>query len=66
MTDGEIDPLLRRNDVLAVTGLSKTALYKLIKEQGFPRGRQITQQVVGWHRSTVKRWIDELPEAGGK
>lgn len=58
----QLDPLLRRKQVLAVTGLSNSALYREIAEGRFPKPVKITMQIGGWRQSGVQEWIDERPE----
>lgn len=57
----QIDPLLRRPDVLDVTGLTQSTLYRLIKAELFPQPVQITDATVGWRQSEIVQWIDERP-----
>ena len=47
---------LRLPEVKAVTGLSKTTLYTLIREKSFPAPVQVGPRAVGWVRSEVKQW----------
>jgi len=56
-----IDPLLRRPDVLRVTGLSQSAMYRLLRAGEFPRAVQITESTTGWRQSEIISWIDQRP-----
>lgn len=47
---------LRLPDVIAATGLSKTSLYALIRENSFPRPIRLTTRAVAWVRSEVQQW----------
>ncbi|MBN9617676.1 MAG: AlpA family transcriptional regulator [Acidobacteriales bacterium] len=47
---------LRLPEVKAVTGLSKTTLYTLIREKSFPAPVQVGPRAVAWVRSEVKQW----------
>lgn len=47
---------LRLPEVKAVTGLSKTSLYTLIRDQNFPAPVRLGPRAVAWVRSEVKRW----------
>lgn len=51
------DRLLRRPEVLAMTGLSKAALYALIERGHFPRPVHIGLRAVAWWRSEVVAWM---------
>lgn len=58
----KIDPLLRRKLVLAVTGLSQSQLYRLIRAGEFPRPVKVSEGSVGWRQSQVAAWIMARPE----
>ena len=47
---------LRLPDVKAVTGLSKTSLYTLIRDRNFPAPVRLGPRAVAWVRSEVKQW----------
>lgn len=54
--------ILRLDDVRRVTGLSKTAVYGLIKRGAFPRPIQLTPRAVGWRVADVDEWVASRPE----
>ena len=58
-----IDPLLRRPDVLRVTGLTQSAMYRLLRAGAFPEPVQITEGTNGWRQSEIIGWIDARPRA---
>jgi prophage regulatory protein len=47
---------LRLPDVKAITGLSKTTIYEMIKEEAFPHPVPIGKRAVGWIEAEVKQW----------
>lgn len=47
---------LRLPEVKAVTGLSKTSLYTLIRDNSFPAPVKLGPRAVAWVRSEVKQW----------
>lgn len=51
------DRLLRRREVQQVTGLSRTALYRLIAAKDFPAQVRLSTNTVGWLYSEVDAWI---------
>ena len=55
---GEVDDLtfMRLPDVIAMTGLSKTSIYELIREKDFPAPVRLTPRAVAWLRFEVRRW----------
>lgn len=57
------DRLLRRREVLELTGLSRTTLWNMEREGRFPRRRQVGKSAVAWSEREVVRWMDGLPLA---
>jgi len=59
--EGKVIPLtrlLRKPEVLHVTGIGHTTLHKLIREGSFPKPVPITGKAVGWVDSEVQKWVD--------
>ncbi len=54
---------LRLPEVKAITGLSKSSLYALIKEKSFPAPVRLAARAVAWVRSEVREWAAERVEA---
>ena len=52
-----VERIIRRNTVLARTGLSRSTLYRKIAEGTFPAQLKISVHGAGWHDSAVDRWI---------
>ena len=50
---------LRLPKVKAVTGLSKSSLYELIRANSFPAPVHLGTRTVAWVASEVKLWADE-------
>jgi predicted DNA-binding transcriptional regulator AlpA len=50
---------LRLPEVKAITGLSKSSLYGLIRENSFPRPVRLGQRAVAWISSEIKQWAAE-------
>lgn len=50
---------LRLPDVKAITGLSKTSLYELIRAKDFPAPVRLAPRAVAWIQSEVKQWAEE-------
>ena len=59
----KLDPLLRREVVLSVTGLSGSSLYRLVRSGDFPRPVAVSPGVNAWRQSAVGQWIADRPEA---
>jgi len=51
------DRLMRRAEVLRVTGLSKSALYRKIGDRTFPSAIALSIHSVAWLESEVEAWI---------
>lgn len=54
---------LRLPEVKAVTGLSKSSLYALIRERSFPAPVRLGARAVAWVRSEVRQWAAERVNA---
>ena len=53
----ETERLLRRDEVLRLTGLSKSTLNKMVKAGTFPAPVRIGTRAVAWRESEVLEWI---------
>ena len=53
----ENERLLRRDEVLRLTGLSKSTLNKMVKAGTFPAPVRIGTRAVAWRESEVLEWI---------
>jgi prophage regulatory protein len=49
--------LLRLPEVLAITGLSRSGLYQLLKVNDFPSQVQLQARSVAWNSAQVQAWI---------
>ena len=60
-----VDRLLRRPEVLHLTGLSgPSALKRAIAEADFPKPVRLTARSIAWRLSSVVEWIGSRPEVG--
>ena len=59
-----MDRLLRRPEVEALTGLSRSCIYSHMKHRQFPRPRRIGRQAVAWLESEIAAWIMSRKLAG--
>ena len=53
--------LLRRQQVEALIGVSRSALYAMMADNRFPRPLQISTRAVRWKRTDVMAWIESRP-----
>ena len=56
--------MLRLRSVILMTSLSKSTLYRLIKQGHFPQPLRLTQRAVRWRREEVDEWLSHRPRSG--
>ncbi len=61
MTDLRTGALLKTADVIALTQLSRTTLYRKRCANAFPKPCQIGNGHLRWRRSDIDKWIEQLP-----
>lgn len=54
----KLDRFMRERDVLEVTSLSRTTLWRLMKNGQFPIAVRISPGRVGWRESTIITWLE--------
>jgi|JTFO01.1.fsa_nt_gb prophage regulatory protein len=54
-----INKIIKLREVSAVTGLSRSSIYRRISENSFPRSVSLGGQAVGWVEAEVQQWILE-------
>ena len=55
--------LLRIDDVISRTGLSRSTIYRMMNDGEFPRSRRVGRQSVVWLETDIAEWIESLPES---
>ena len=55
----ERDKILRMPAIISCTGLSRSTIYRKIKEGTFPAQVHISDHCSGWRASTIERWIKD-------
>jgi predicted DNA-binding transcriptional regulator AlpA len=53
--------ILRTADVIRVTGLSRTTLWRLERQGDFPARLRLGLNSIGWREDEIARWIDARP-----
>lgn len=48
--------LIRLPEVMRMTGLSKTEIYRRMNENRFPKNRKLSPRVAAWRRGDVVDW----------
>jgi len=61
-----IDHMLRREEVQKRTGLSRSAIYRLMREGGFPLPHRVGHRTVRWRESDLEAWLASRPLATGR
>lgn len=55
--------IVRLPAVTAMTGLSKTVIYRRMRAGTFPRAVDLGGRAVGWRLGDVEDWLDSRPSA---
>lgn len=63
-THQQIDRMLRRKEVEAITGRSRSAIYEGIAVGTFPKPVKIGARAVAWTESSIRSWLAERMEGG--
>lgn len=56
--------MIRMEQVVEMTGLSRSMIYKLIADKKFPEGVTLVGRTVGWRRGVVSQWIRNRAKGG--
>ncbi len=52
--------LIRLNEVMRITGLSRSRIYQYISEDKFPDNVSLGGRSVAWVESEIYRWVDSV------
>ncbi len=57
--------ILRRPEVEARTGLSRSTIYELMTKGEFPKQVRLAARAVGWTDSSINEWLEsrQAPDA---
>jgi prophage regulatory protein len=58
--------IIRIRDVIALTGLSRSAIYAAVKAGTFPRQVKLSARSSGWWRGEVVLWLKDRPRSRGR
>ena len=59
------DVLLTRREVERRTGLSRSTLYRKMREGTFPVPLKISERAVRWRESDIRAYVESRPRASG-
>ena len=57
----QIAPLLRLPQVLELTGLGRSTVYRMMSERTFPSPVRLGRRAVGWKSAAVEEWTLSRP-----
>jgi prophage regulatory protein len=57
--------MLRINQVMTITAMSKTTIYRWINANQFPKPINLSSKSVAWLESDINDWIQSKIEAKG-
>lgn len=60
----QLERMLRRPEVEAITARSRSAIYDGIDKGTFPKPVKIGARAVAWPESVIRQWIAERMEGG--
>lgn len=63
-TRPQLERFLRRKEVQAITGRSRSSIYDGIADGTFPKPVKIGARAVAWPESVIRNWIAERMEGG--
>lgn len=52
--------LLTLKEVIAIVGLSKATIYRMINKGEFPDSKKLGARTVRWENVEIQNWIDSL------
>ena len=53
----QFDAILRLPHVLALTGLGRSSIYRLVAQGDLAAPVRLSARAIGWHRSTICQWL---------
>ena len=60
------DVLLTRREVERRTGLSRSTLYRKMRDGTFPAPLKISERAVRWRESDIRTYVDSRPRSYGE
>jgi prophage regulatory protein len=65
MSSEPLDRLLTIKKIAAQTGISRSTIYRRMREGGFPKPLRIGPRATRWPESAIKVWLDGLRSSDG-
>ena len=60
------DIMLRREEVEKMCGLTRSTIYRLMREDKFPLPKRLGPRAVRWSSSEIDAWLAARPRATGE
>lgn len=60
------DKMLRREEVETICGLTRSTIYRLMREDKFPLPKRLGPRAVRWPYSEIEIWLATRPRATGE
>ena len=60
------DKMLRRKEVENICGLTRSTIYRLMREDKFPVGFKVGPRATRWLSSEIESWLANRPRATGE
>ena len=60
------EKFLKRQEVVEITGLSLSTIYRQIPKGQFPRQVRVGPRAVRWRASDIRAWMDSRPWGQGE
>ena len=58
------DRLIRLPEVIQITSLSRTQIYRLIAAGTFPKQCRLSHKVAAWKETEIEEWIRQVTATG--
>ncbi|PIE65389.1 MAG: AlpA family transcriptional regulator [Desulfobacterales bacterium] len=62
-TSTTLPRILRKKEVLKISGKSESTLYRDIRAGSFPAPVRLGENSIGWKEESIRAWLDDLPLA---
>jgi len=63
MNPSSIPRILRIRNVVQITGLPKSTIYRLMSQSMFPKNIKLSTVAVGWDMADIELWLNERKRA---
>jgi prophage regulatory protein len=57
-----VPKLLRRHQLEANLGISRSTIYQMMASGEFPKPLRIGRRAVGWRVEDIEKWLEEMQE----